>query len=91
MPSKRDFAAGKLLIGITGGIGSGKSLAAHYFDLLGYKVINADSFTKELYRTNAGLKAKLVETFGEGILDSNGYVTGPEARKIIFSRSLKRL
>ena len=34
---------GKSLIGITGGIGSGKSLAAHYFELLGYKVINADT------------------------------------------------
>ncbi len=81
------------LIGITGGIGSGKSLAAHYFDLLGYKVINADSFTKELYRTDAELKLKLVKAFGKEILDKNGFVSGPEARKIIFSsqQNIKRV
>ena|SRR5260221_13421839 len=87
MPSKSNNKSEKIhiLIGITGGIGSGKSLAAHYFELLGYKVINADRLTKELYRTNAVLKAKLVKAFGNGILNAKGFVSGTEARKIIFS------
>jgi dephospho-CoA kinase len=91
MPSKGH--SDKVLIGITGGIGSGKSLAAHYFELLGYKVINADAFTRELYRTNPELKEKLVGAFGKEILDENGFVSGAKARSIIFadSDSIKRV
>ncbi len=93
MPSKAGSIKGKILVGITGGIGSGKSLAAHYFEKFGGKVINADMLTKELYRTNADLKAKLVKAFGKGILDEHGFVSGPNARNIIFSsdKNIKRV
>lgn len=93
MPSKSGFIKGRILIGITGGIGSGKSLAAHYFEKFGGKVINADMLTKELYRTDKELKSKLVKAFGEGILDDHGFVSGPNARNIIFSseENIKRV
>src|SRR4030095_5016898 len=75
----------KLLIGITGGIGSGKTTASKYFEQLGYKVVYADSAAKELYSTNNGLKRKLVGEFGKGILDENENISGIAARRIILS------
>ena len=76
----------KLLIGITGGIGSGKSIACKYFEKLGYKVIYADTVAKELYRTNRKLRDLVVKKFGKGILDSSGRISRFNARKIIFSK-----
>ena len=83
----------KLKIGITGGIGSGKSLAAKYFEKLGYKVIYADRIAKELYATNKQLIGKLVKEFGKGILDENGNFSRANSRRIIFTskRNLTRV
>ncbi len=87
MPSKQ------LRIGITGGIGSGKTLACTYFEKLGYKVIYADDIAKQLYKSNVSLKKNLVKAFGKGILDENGNVSGENARRIIFSskKNIKRV
>ena len=83
----------KILVGISGGIGSGKSIASKYFVSHGYKVIYADKVAKDLYRTNKQLKNRLVKEFGKGILDENGNIAGAEARKIILSgkRNIKRV
>lgn len=83
----------KLRIGITGGVGSGKTLAAKYFESLGYKVIYADKVAKELYRNNGKLKAMLVKEFGKGILDEDGNISRVNSRRIMFSdsKSIKRV
>ncbi|MFI5211944.1 MAG: dephospho-CoA kinase, partial [Ignavibacteria bacterium] len=83
----------KLVIGITGGVGSGKSVACKYFEKLGYRVIYADVVAKELYKTNKNLRALLVKEFGKGILDSSGRISYINARKIIFSKksNIKRV
>lgn len=85
--------ANRLKIGITGGIGSGKSLAAKYFESLGYKVIYADKVAKELYANNKQLINKLVKAFGNGILDENGNLSRQNARRVIFSskKNIKRV
>lgn len=96
MPSKTRSKAvdsGRLKIGITGGIGSGKSLACSYIEKLGYKVIYADRVAKELYASNLELRKKLVKAFGKGILDETGNISRPNSRKIIFSskKNIKRV
>ena len=93
MPAKELRKSGKLKIGITGGIGSGKSLACKYFEKLGCKVIYADRVAKELYSSNSQLIKRLVAQFGKGILDENGKLSRPNARRIIFSdkRNIKRV
>jgi len=85
--------ANRLKIGITGGIGSGKSLAAKYFESLGYKVIYADKVAKQLYANNKLLINKLVNAFGNGILDENGNLSRQNARRVIFSskKNIKRV
>jgi dephospho-CoA kinase len=63
-----------LKIGITGGIGSGKTTVCHIFELLGVKVYNADIRAKLLLNENAEVKLQVINAFGEkiypdGILD----------------------
>ena len=63
-----------LRIGITGGIGSGKSMVAGIFKVLGIPVFDADRAAKEVMQSNAELKSAIIEKFGagtyaEGILD----------------------
>lgn len=61
-----------LKVGLTGGIGSGKSTVARIFSLLGVPVYDADAVSKELYHTDAALKASMIETFGPDIYSEGG-------------------
>ena len=83
----------RLKVGITGGIGSGKSLACRYLEELGYKVIYADKIAKELYASNKALLKKLAGEFGKSILNSDGTLNRINARKVIFSnkKNIKRV
>ncbi|MCB0741454.1 MAG: dephospho-CoA kinase, partial [Chitinophagaceae bacterium] len=54
-----------LKIGLTGGIGSGKTTVAKVFETLGIPVYYADAATKRLMQTNAGLKEAIQKNFGE--------------------------
>lgn len=59
------------IIGLTGGIGSGKSTIAKEFAARGIPVYNSDDEAKKLIATNAQLRQRITETFGE-----NAYVNG---------------
>ncbi len=59
-------------IGLTGGIGSGKSTVAKMFAELGAHVIDADAVAREVVEPRTPGLAALVEEFGNGILDGNG-------------------
>lgn len=56
-----------LKIGITGGIGSGKSTVAKLFAFLGIPIFNADDAAKHLMEHDASLKATLIKSFGTEI------------------------
>ena len=55
-----------LKVGITGGIGSGKSTVAHIFETLGIPVYYADAAAKKLMNEDAGLKQQVQQLFGKG-------------------------
>lgn len=82
-----------VIIGLTGGIGSGKSFVAKVFESLGVPVFNADAIAKEIMNTNAMIKSKLMEAFGNEVysttIDKNGIVTETLNRaylsKLVFS------
>jgi dephospho-CoA kinase len=58
-----------LRIGLTGGIGTGKTTVAKIFELLGVPVYNADEASKKIYHSNPGVRALLIETFGPDIYE----------------------
>jgi dephospho-CoA kinase len=74
----------RLLIGVTGGIGSGKSLVCDYFKKLGCTVFYADEIAKQLYLENEDLKLALVKQFGEKLIGYNGEIDFNEFRTIVF-------
>lgn len=60
------------MIGLTGGIGSGKSVVSKIFTTLGIPVFNADEAAKHIMQTSPEMKAKFIEQFGSSIYDASG-------------------
>jgi dephospho-CoA kinase len=60
------------MIGLTGGIGAGKSVVAKIFTTLGIPVFNADEAAKQMMQTSPTIKAKLIEQFGSSIYNEFG-------------------
>jgi len=60
------------MIGLTGGIGAGKSVVAKIFTTLGIPVFNADEAAKQMMQTNPSIKEKLIEQFGSSIYNVSG-------------------
>ncbi len=60
------------VIGITGGIGSGKSIICKIFSILGVPIYEADTRAKWLVTHNVSLKASIVQLLGENAYKSNG-------------------
>ena len=83
----------KVLVGITGGIGSGKSEVCRMLSKKGYKVIFADLMAKELYKTNKGLARKVVGAFGKDILNYQGVISLTKLREVVFAnkRNFKKI
>ena len=79
-----------LLVGLTGGIGSGKSLAAKMFGLLSAKIIDADMIARELVRPGKIAWKEIVEYFGQKILSATDEIDRSILGKIIFDDYKKR-
>jgi dephospho-CoA kinase len=75
-----------LKIGLTGGIGSGKSTIARIFELLGIPVYYADEASKRLYHTSDELKASLKKQFGDDIY-SGQELNRQKLAEIVFADS----
>jgi len=73
-----------LSIGLTGGIGSGKSLVADFFRFLGIPVYTADVEAKSLMRSNESIRESLIEAFGKSVYLESGELNRLELAKIIF-------
>ncbi len=72
-------------IGITGGIGSGKSTVCKIFKLLGIPVFEADIVAKELINSNEEIKNELIQLFGNNIYDSNKKLNKKMLADLIFN------
>jgi len=71
------------IIGLTGGIGSGKSTVTRFLAELGAVVIDADKVGHDLLG-NPQIRQEVVETFGERILDSSGEVDRSKLGQVVF-------
>ena len=73
-----------LRVGLTGGIGSGKSTASQHFSSLGAYVINADEEAKNLISTNETVQNELIAEFGTDIIDGTENVNKKKLARIAF-------
>ena len=71
-------------IGITGPTGSGKTTVLRALEKLGVAILDADVIYYTLLRESAELNARLVERFGEGILNADGQVERKALGKLVF-------
>lgn len=72
-----------LVVGLTGGIGSGKSLAAQFFAELGALVIDADQLARDAIERGSDGFDQLIATFGDSIL-TNGLVDRRALGELVF-------
>lgn len=77
------------IIGLTGGIASGKSTVSSYLKDKGYVVVDADQIAREVVKVGSeGLK-KLVESFGDGILNEDISLNRKKLGAIVFNDKAK--
>jgi len=76
-------------IGLTGGIGSGKSTVAKVFELLHVPVYYADNRSKFILHNNPVVKEKLREYWGENIFDSFGNIDTKALASIVFNNEVE--
>ncbi|SEL45585.1 dephospho-CoA kinase [Nitrosovibrio tenuis] len=74
-----------MIIGLTGGIGSGKTAAATFFAALGADVIDTDVIAHELTRPHGAAISAVRQAFGERYITEDSALNRKEMRKLIFS------
>lgn len=75
-----------IVIGITGGIGSGKSTLLSYFRQMdGACVVEADSLAHRLMQPGEGAYERIVDCFGEDILDAEGAIDREKLGKVVYT------
>ncbi|HZP86719.1 MAG TPA: dephospho-CoA kinase, partial [Burkholderiales bacterium] len=74
-----------LVVGLTGGIGSGKSAVANAFAALGVDVTDTDLVAHRLSAPGAAGYDAIVGAFGADVLDSNGAIDRGHLRQLVFS------
>ena len=79
-----------MIVGLTGGIGSGKSAAGKYFVELGIDVIDADDISKNILDKNIKAKELFIKNFGDKFLDKNNNIDRDLLRSEIFINEEKK-
>ena len=74
-----------ILVGLTGGIGSGKSTVSSLLAARGAVIIDADAITREVQQPGSAVIGKLVERFGPSILATDGSLDRPAVAAIVFN------
>ncbi|MDN6639257.1 MAG: dephospho-CoA kinase [Tetragenococcus sp.] len=78
------------VLGITGGIATGKSTVVDIFKKYDFPVIDADIIAREVVQPHKPALKKVVATFGTGILQSDGSLNRQKLGQLIFNDSQKR-
>tara|TARA_Y100000766_G_C18655698_1_gene482652 strand:- start:100 stop:696 length:597 start_codon:yes stop_codon:yes gene_type:complete len=79
-----------MIVGLTGGIGSGKSAAGKYFVELGIDVIDADDISKNILDKNIKAKELFIKNFGDKFLDKKNNINRDLLRSEIFVNEEKK-
>jgi dephospho-CoA kinase len=79
-----------MIIGLTGGIGSGKTQASSRFMQHGISVVNADVVAREVVMPNSPALREIAQHFGSNILDDDGVLNRRKLREIIFQSAAEK-
>lgn len=79
-----------LTVGLTGGVASGKSVAAEAFGVLGVPLINADGVAREVVARGTPALEKIRQVFGAEYLRSDGELDRPKMRRHVFADASAR-
>ena len=74
-----------LVVGLTGGIGSGKSTIAKVFEKLGIPVFNSDIVSKKLMQENKSLIQQIIDNFGAEVYLDNQVLNRQKLASIVFN------
>lgn len=77
-----------MIVGLTGGIGSGKSTIAKQLRNMGYVVYDTDSHAKRIIVEDLSVRKKIVQLFGEDVFLDGVYQTAVVAKKVFADKSL---
>jgi len=80
-----------LVVGLTGGIGSGKSAAADEFARLGATVVDTDAISHELTGPGGAAIAEIKRLFGNAFIDADGAMNRKRMRDLVFSDAEEKL
>lgn len=75
----------KFIVGLTGGIGSGKSVVSRLFEEKNIAVVDADIVAREVVQPGTPGLLQIIQHFGTSIVDENGNLLRAQLREIIFS------
>lgn len=78
------------VIGLTGGIASGKTTVSNYLKDQGFTVLDADVYSRKTTEKNGPAIPKIIEEFGEDIVDESGNLNRKKLGNIIFNDEEKR-
>lgn len=79
-----------LVIGLTGGIGSGKSMATDYLQQRGITIVDADLAARVIVEPGEPALQDIVQAFGAGILNADGTLNRAALRQIVFADPAER-
>jgi len=79
-----------MIVGLTGGIGSGKSAAANFFQNEGITVIDADHLAREVIEQDTPGFKSIVDYFGSDVIGDDGSVDRDKLRKVVFNNNEKK-
>lgn len=71
-------------MGVTGGIGSGKSAVCREFERLGRAVLSADRIARELTETDESVRSKIKTAFGPGVFAADGSLKRKDVADLVF-------
>ena len=81
----------KFVVGLRGGIGTGKSSVSNIFESLGIDIADADISSRNIMRQGEKVFKNVVDHFGKDILDSSGAINRTVLRKIVFSKPEEKI
>lgn len=76
----------KFIVGLTGGIASGKSAIATLFKILGVNIVDADQVARDVVQKGTALLEKIRLTFGDEVILSDGSLNRKRLREIVFAQ-----